>query len=99
MSSSANTQWEVLIRIVKYLKKAPNQGIVYQDHGHMQVGAFSDVDWAMSPTVRKSTTCYYVFLGGNWISWTRSSVEAEHRVMAQKIWELIWVTNFGDGIC
>ncbi|XP_058751976.1 uncharacterized mitochondrial protein AtMg00810-like [Vicia villosa] len=45
MSSPNNAHWEALIRIVKYQKKASGKGIVYQDHEHMQVEAFSDSDW------------------------------------------------------
>ncbi|XP_057434172.1 uncharacterized protein LOC130726869 isoform X2 [Lotus japonicus] len=99
MSSPTDAHWEALIRIVKYLKKAPGRGIVYRDHGHMRVEAFSDADWAGSPMDRKSTTGYCVFLGGNLISWkskkqnvvARSSAEAEYCAMAQTTCELMWV--------
>ena len=99
MRFSTDIHWEALICIVKYLKKAPGKGIVYQDHGHMQVEAFSDADWVMSLMNHKSTTGYFVFLGGNLISWkskkqdvvARSNAEAKYRTMAQTTCELIWV--------
>ncbi|GAV89462.1 hypothetical protein CFOL_v3_32877, partial [Cephalotus follicularis] len=43
--------------------------ILYCDHGHRQVEGFSDVDWARSPSSRKSTTGYCVFVEGNLVSW------------------------------
>jgi len=50
---------------------------------------YCDANWVGSPTDRCSTTRYYVFLGGNIISWkskkqnvvARSTVQVEYRVM------------------
>ncbi|XP_043725877.1 uncharacterized mitochondrial protein AtMg00810-like [Telopea speciosissima] len=61
--------WDVVIRVLRYLKKAPRRGLVYASHGHGRVEGFSDVDWAGSPVDRRSTTGYYVFMGGNLVSW------------------------------
>ena len=57
---------------------------------------FSDVDWAGSPSDRRSTIGYCTFLEGNVISWkskkqivvARSSVEAEYRAMTHTTSEL-----------
>ena len=68
-------------------------------HGHTQVEAYRDVDWAGSVTDRRSTTGYCSFVGGNLVTWrskkqsvvARSSAEAEFRAMAQGMCELLWV--------
>ena len=48
--------WEVVIRIVRYLKAHPDCGLFYKANGHLRVEAYIDADWAGSPSDRKSTT-------------------------------------------
>ncbi|RVX18783.1 Retrovirus-related Pol polyprotein from transposon TNT 1-94 [Vitis vinifera] len=47
----------------------PGQGVLYENRGHTQVVGYTDADWAGSPTDRRSTSGYCVFIGGNLISW------------------------------
>ena len=73
--------------------------MLYENRGHTQVVGYTDADWAGSPTNRRSISGYYVFIGGNLISWkskkqdvvARSSAEAEYRAMALPTCELIWL--------
>ncbi|RVW33008.1 Retrovirus-related Pol polyprotein from transposon RE1 [Vitis vinifera] len=79
----------------------PGQGVLYENRGHTQVVGYTDVDWAGSPTDRRSTSGYCVFIGGNLISWkskkqdvvARSSAEAEYRAMALATCKLIWLKH------
>ena len=71
--------------------------MLYEEKGHTQIVGYTDVDWASSPSDRRSTSGYCVFVGGNLISWkskkqdvvVRSSAEVEYRVMAMATCELI----------
>ena len=55
MHSSCVGHWNSIIRILRYLKKALEQGLLYEDRrSFMSLG---------SPIERRSTTRYCVFLG------------------------------------
>ncbi|RVW97006.1 Retrovirus-related Pol polyprotein from transposon RE2 [Vitis vinifera] len=101
LQSPCDSHWDVVIRILRYIKSTPGQGVLYENRGHTQVVGYTDADWADSPTDRRSTSGYYVFIRGNLISWkskkqdvvTRSSIEAEYRAMALATCELIWLRH------
>ncbi|RVW58320.1 Retrovirus-related Pol polyprotein from transposon RE1 [Vitis vinifera] len=63
------SHWDAVIRILRYIKSTPGQGVLYENRGHTQVVGYTDADWAGSPTDRRSTSGYCVFIGGNLISW------------------------------
>ncbi|RVW77010.1 Retrovirus-related Pol polyprotein from transposon RE2 [Vitis vinifera] len=101
LQSPCDSHWDAVIRILRYIKSTPGQGVLYENRGHTQVVGYTDADWAGSPTDRRSTSGYCVFIGGNLISWkskkqdvvARSSAEAEYRVMALATCELIWLRH------
>ncbi|RVW91956.1 Retrovirus-related Pol polyprotein from transposon RE1 [Vitis vinifera] len=101
LQSPCDSHWDAVIRILRYIKSTPGQGVLYENRGHTQVVGHTDADWAGSPTDRCSTSRYCVFIGGNLISWkskkqdvvARSSAEAEYRAMALATCELIWLKH------
>ena len=101
LQSPCDSHWDAVIRILRYIKSTPGQGVLYENRGYTQVVGYTDADWAGSPTDRRSTSGYCVFIGGNLISWkskkqdvvARSSAEAEYRAMALATCELIWLRH------
>ena len=60
--------WAVVEQILCYLKGTPGRGILYSNHGHNRIEGFSDADWTGSKEYRRSTSRYYVFVGGHLVS-------------------------------
>ena len=85
-------------RILRYLKVYVGRGIVMKNNGSTQIMGYCDDDWAGNSIDRKSTNGYCIFVGRNLVTWkskkqavvARSSVEAEYRSMASTACELIW---------
>ncbi|RVW65371.1 Retrovirus-related Pol polyprotein from transposon RE2 [Vitis vinifera] len=101
LQSPCDSHWDAVIRILRYIKSTRGQGVLYENRGHTQVIGYTDADWAGSPTDRRSTSRYCVFIGGNLISWkskkqdvvAKSSAEVEYRAMALATCELIWLRH------
>ena len=97
LSAPRTTHLEIVMRILRYLKKSPGRGVLYSDQIQPSSG-FSDADWAWYPFDMRSTTRYRIFLGENLVSWknkkqsvvSQSSAESEYRAMANVTLELIW---------
>ena len=69
MSSLTIDDWALVEQILCYLKGALGRGILYSNHGHNKLECFMDADWAGSKEDKRSTLRYYVFVGGNVVSW------------------------------
>ncbi|XP_043697023.1 uncharacterized protein LOC122647766 [Telopea speciosissima] len=65
LSSPRTTHWDVVIRILQCLKKAPGRGVVYQHHGHSRVDGFSDADWRIDYGCNSSLLLLWFSAGYN----------------------------------
>ncbi|KAF5193419.1 Retrovirus-related pol polyprotein from transposon re2 [Thalictrum thalictroides] len=101
MHQPRQTHYDAAIRVLRYLKSSPGYGILLFSNSSLQISAYCDSDWAACPMTRRSTTRYFVMLGKSPISWrtkkqhtvSRSSAEADYRVMASATCELIWLKS------
>ena len=86
-------------RILRYLKGTLDHGLHINSSSPTSLTAYSDADWAGCPDTRRSTSGYGVYLGDNLVSWSskrqvtvsRSSAEAEYRLVAHAVAESIWL--------
>nr|GEY37859.1 ribonuclease H-like domain-containing protein [Tanacetum cinerariifolium] len=87
--------------ILRYVRETIDHGLQVYASPTSQLIAYSDADWAGCPTIQRSTSDYYVFLGDNLITWSskrqnvnsRSSAESEYRGVANVVAETAWVRN------
>jgi len=101
MQQPRTEHWEAALRVVRYLKSNPGQGVLLDSRCDLQLSGWCDSDWAACPLTRKSLTGWIVFLGHSPISWktkkqntvARSSAEAEYRSMASTTCELKWIKS------
>jgi len=90
---------DAALRVVRYLKKEPGQGLLLASSSDELVIAFCDADWASCPLTRRSVTGYMVKIGKSLVSWkakkqttvSKSSAEAEYRSLASAVSELVWL--------
>lgn len=100
--NNRDEHYEAAIRVLRYLKAHPGQGIFLRMDSDLQLYAYCDSDWAGCPITRCSVTGYFIMLGSSPISWktkkqatvSRSSAEAAYRSMAFTCAELRWLKNF-----
>nr|GEY75768.1 integrase, catalytic core [Tanacetum cinerariifolium] len=99
VSDPRQNHLEAAKRVLRYLKGTPGQGILLPREGPTTLIAYCDSDWLGFPFTRRSRTWYLLLFSGGPISWqtkkqsvvSRSSAEAEYRVMASTVSEILWV--------
>ena len=80
--------------ILQYICGTLHLGLVVRPCSQYDLVVYLDTDWTRCFDIRKSTSRYAIFLGGNLISWSskcqdtisRLSMEAEHRTITKDTW-------------
>lgn len=101
MQRPTQDHWDATLRVVRYLKGSPGQGILLKSDCQFQLTAWCDSDWGGCPITRRSLTGWLVQLGDSLISWkskkqdvvSRSSAEAEYWAMVEALCEPKWIKN------
>jgi hypothetical protein len=101
MHAPRDVHWNLVKRILRYLRGTINHGITISATPSTTLTVYSDADWAGCPDTQRSTSGYCVFLGDSLVSWSskrqttvsRSSAEAEYRAIANAAAECSWLHN------
>ncbi|XP_071718008.1 uncharacterized mitochondrial protein AtMg00820-like [Rutidosis leptorrhynchoides] len=90
---------EVVMRIIRYLKKTAGNGVVFKKNGHLEEQVYTDASWAGEKGDRRSTSGFFTIVGGNLVAWkskkqkvvSLSSAESEFRGIAKGVVEALWI--------
>ncbi|WRX14580.1 Reverse transcriptase [Theobroma cacao] len=90
---------QVAYKVLKYLKNALGQGILFSSKSALHLIAFIDSDWVSCRDTRRLVIGFGLLLGDSLISWrfkkqamvVRSSTKAEYRAMVAGTCEIIWL--------
>jgi histone deacetylase 1/2 len=97
MHAPRDAHWTTVKRTLQYVCGTMDIGLSITASSSTDIVAYSD--WAGCPDTRRSTSGYCVYLGSSLISWSskrqhtvsRSSAEAEYRVVANAVAECTWL--------
>lgn len=100
MHSPRENYFTAAFRVLRYLKKNPNQGIFLSISPSFSVSAFCDVDWECCHDPRRCISGLFIFIGGSPISWKSKkqasislfSAEVEYHFVRRLVAELTWLT-------
>ncbi|KAG7593481.1 Reverse transcriptase RNA-dependent DNA polymerase [Arabidopsis thaliana x Arabidopsis arenosa] len=100
MHSPSVSDFNLLKRILRYLKGTLTMGVSFSSETDSVLRAYCDSDHAGCKETRRSTGGFCTFLGSNIISWSakrqesvaRSSTEAEYRTLSDTAAEMSWIT-------
>jgi hypothetical protein len=91
--------WDAGIKVVKYLKKTKNVGIIYDGSLESKLSAFCDADWACDRDDRRSMSGILLMCCGGPIAWRAtfqktvalSTTEAEYMALCDCVKVCVWM--------
>lgn len=94
-----HTHWNVVKKIMKYLKETQNYGLCYQSSSSNTLQAYSDADYAKDTGTRRSLTGYVFIKNGAAVTWATqrqqsvalSTTEAEFMAACAATKEALWL--------
>ncbi|XP_071704000.1 uncharacterized protein [Rutidosis leptorrhynchoides] len=90
---------EAVMKILRYLKKTADLGVVFKRHGHLKTKTYTYASWGGEKGDIKSTSGFFTLVGGNLVAWrskkqkvvSLSSAESEFRGIEKGVVEALWI--------
>nr|GEW54323.1 putative RNA-directed DNA polymerase [Tanacetum cinerariifolium] len=100
-ASTLNFPHESHIENHQIPQRNPDHIVLFKANGHLETQVYTNADWAGDKGNRRSTSGYFILVGGNLVTWrskkqkvvSLSSAEAEFRGIAQDLAEALWIQN------
>lgn len=88
-------------RVLRFFKKTPCRELSFKKTFNHGIEVFTSADWVGFIVNRSSSSSYCSFIWGNLVTWrsrkqlalARSTVEAELRLLAHGLCEVLWLKN------
>ena len=104
LEKPTESHWQLVKRIMRYVKGTEDVGLLYKTSGELKV--FSDADFAGDKTTRKSTSGILCKFGDAAVVWqskkqqcvAQSTTEAEYVSAAKAAKEMVWLTRLMNEI-
>lgn len=77
MHKPMEDHWIAALRVLRYLKGCPDQGIMLSSDADLSLTAYSDSDWSACPLTRRSLCAYVVLLGDSLASCVSQENQSE----------------------
>ena len=82
-------------------------GLLLSPSSNLTIEGFTDADWGAHLDDRHNSSGYFVYLGGNLVSWfstkqkvvSRSSAESEYRGLVFATAEIVWMQVLLQELC
>ena len=69
MHEPRKPHWDAAMRVLRYIKGTPGQGLLLPSSNNLRLKAYCDSDWGGCRITRRSVSGYCIFLGTSVISW------------------------------
>ena len=86
-----STHLQVVKCVLHYLKGSLFYGLFFQTSSSLDLITYTDVDWASCLDDRHSPSGYYIFFGGNLVSWSAFKQKVVSRCLANTTIEITWI--------
>ena len=99
MHSPRLENFDVVYRILRYLKETHRRGQLFKKYEQLQIKVYTNANWAENINDRRSTCNYCTFVRGNLVTWwskkqnvvARSSAKVEFRLIVHGICEMLQI--------